>query len=104
MKKGDLIIVLSVLLAAAICFGFVFFGGNTGKKVKISQNNKGVYSGILSEDKTIDLGTNKVEIKNGKIKMVHANCKNQICVNHKEISKKGESIICLPNKIIVEIN
>lgn len=104
MKKVDLIIILSVLVAAVLCFCVIFFGGESGKKVKISQNNAEVYSGYLHENKIIELGTNTIEINGGKIKMIHANCKNQVCVNHKEISKKGESIICLPNKVIVEIS
>mgnify|MGYP003504268919 CR=1 FL=1 len=29
--------------------------------------------------------------------------KNQVCVNSGKISKKGESIVCLPNKVTVEI-
>ena len=36
--------------------------------------------------------------------MSDATCKNKICVNTGKISKKGESIVCLPNKTIVEIN
>lgn len=103
MKKGDIIILLSVLLAAALCFLAVFLGGDRGSEVVISQNNIQVYSGKITEDKTVNLDTNTIEIRNGKIKMVHATCKNQVCVNHKEISKKGESIICLPNQVIVEI-
>lgn len=103
MKKGDIIIVFSVILAAVICFlGFAVFG-EKGSKVTISQNNTVIYEGTVMQEKTVELETNTVEINNGKIKMVHANCKNQVCVNHKEISKKGESIICLPNKVMVEI-
>ena len=35
--------------------------------------------------------------------MDYSNCKNQICVNTGEISDKGETIVCLPNYVIVEI-
>ena len=30
-------------------------------------------------------------------------CPDQICVHEKAISADGESIICLPNKIVVEV-
>ena len=103
MKKGDIIIILSVVLVAVLfIFCFAVFG-ETGSRVKISRNNTVVYTGSIMQKKTVNLETNAIEINNGKIKMAHANCKNQVCVNHKEISKKGESIICLPNKVIVEI-
>ena len=35
--------------------------------------------------------------------MEDADCPDQICVNHRAISRDGESIICLPNQTIVTI-
>ena len=31
------------------------------------------------------------------------NCPDKICVNHAAISKKGETIVCLPHKVVVEV-
>ena len=28
---------------------------------------------------------------------------DKICVNHAAISKKGETIVCLPHKVVVEV-
>lgn len=39
----------------------------------------------------------------GIIAMEEADCKDQICVHHKPISSAGESIICLPHRLVVEI-
>ena len=103
MKKWDKIIIVSVLALAVICFALSLLFGGGGKQVIISQNNKVVYEGSLFEEKTVNLDSNVIKIENGKALMQSADCKNQICVNHKEISKKGESIICLPNSVIVEI-
>ena len=35
--------------------------------------------------------------------MESSDCHNQVCVNHKPISRSGESIICLPHKVVVQI-
>ena len=35
--------------------------------------------------------------------MLEANCPDEICVHHKPISKNGETIVCLPNKVVVVI-
>jgi hypothetical protein len=35
--------------------------------------------------------------------MDSASCKNQVCVDHGAISLKGDSIVCLPNRVVVEI-
>ncbi len=103
MKKGD-IIIISIILAIAFISGLFFlFGGSKGQKVVISQNNKTLYEISLHEEKKINLKTNLIIIKNGKVYVEEANCANQICVNHKPISKKGETIACLPNKVLIEI-
>ena len=46
---------------------------------------------------------NKVEIKGEKIAMVAANCQDQICVHSGWISKAGQTIVCLPHKLLIEI-
>lgn len=79
------------------------FSPKSGKTVTVKENNKTVYSGSLYENKMVKLAGNTVEIKNGKVRVSSADCKNQICVNHKPISKKGESIICLPTKVLAEV-
>ena len=63
-----------------------------------------VYS--LAEDKGIvqNNGRNVLKIKNGEADMIRAECPDQLCVEQKEVSKNKESIICLPNKIIVEVD
>ena len=42
-------------------------------------------------------------IQNGEVFMEEADCPNQICVHHAPIRYKGESIVCLPNRIIIEV-
>ena len=42
-------------------------------------------------------------IKDGEAYMQEADCPNQICVHHSPVSHKGETIVCLPNRVIIEI-
>ncbi len=46
---------------------------------------------------------NVVEIKDGTVSVTEASCKNQVCVRHGAISRSGESIVCLPNRLVVRI-
>ena len=46
---------------------------------------------------------NIVEIKGGTVSVTEASCKNQVCVRHGAISRSGESIVCLPNRLVVRI-
>lgn len=103
MKKADVKLIICLAAVGVILLAVVLLCSKTGKTVVITQNNKQIYSGSLYEDKVIDLKTNIIEIKNGKVDVKEAVCKNQICVKHKQISKKGEQIACIPNKILITV-
>lgn len=46
---------------------------------------------------------NVLEIKNGKAEISEASCPDGICVKHRAVNKQSQSIVCLPNKVVVEI-
>lgn len=102
-KKGDFVIAVAVLISAAAVCAVFFVPRKSGGTVVITQNNRTVYKNSVYVNNTVELEDNTVLIKNGRVKMQSAGCKNQVCVKHTEISRRGESIICLPNKVIAEI-
>lgn len=103
LKKGDIVIICSIALAFVLSVVLLVSFSKQGSRVVIKQDNKIIYNESINTNQTVDTGTNTVIIKDGIVYMSNATCKNQICVNSGKISKKGESIICLPNKVIVEI-
>ena len=107
IKKADIVLFV-ILLAFGIALSAAsLVSGTTGQKVQVEVDGKpyGVYS--LSENQTIEIKenghTNKITIKDGTVQMAYSDCKNQICVNDGEISMTNQSIVCLPNKVMVEI-
>lgn len=46
---------------------------------------------------------NIVKIENGVVWMDQSNCKNQVCVQDGRIDSVGQQIICLPNRVVIEI-
>ena len=108
MKRFDIYLIIGgMLLAGVLYFSGILRPTEPGQKVVVYYDGEEVYSAPLSLDDTFTyesgLGTNKIEISGGKVKMVFATCPDQYCVNHSEISKAAETIICLPNKIVAEI-
>lgn len=103
LKKGDIVIIISVLLSAIISAALLFNVEKSGSTVTVTESNETVYRGSLFENKIIRLDGNTVVIKNGAVSVSDADCSNQICVRHNAITEKGESIICLPNRVIAEI-
>ena len=65
---------------------------------------------MLSDDTVVDIRTgenesqlNRLIIKDGKAYIETATCPDGICVNHRPIFRDGESIVCLPNKVVVSV-
>ena len=108
IKKGDIIIIVALLCVAALIFCALHFVSSEGNSVKIEVDSKTVAALPLNEDTTYDVEiggkvTNTVEIKDNQVDVTYADCPDKICVKHRKISKSGESIICLPNKVVISI-
>lgn len=105
MKRNDWILIISIFCVTLLLTAWRFFvgQGQAGSVVvKVDGRVEGVYP--LSEDAKIQVnGTNTFVIRDGSVKMTEATCPDLYCVNHEMISKNGESIICLPNKVVLEI-
>lgn len=50
-----------------------------------------------------DLGVNIVEIIEEKVGMYEADCPDKVCYSPEYISRAGETIVCLPNRIVIEV-
>lgn len=75
---------------------------NAYLQIRVNDQIYGEYE--LDKDQTIAIKkTNKCVIKDQKVYMSDANCPDQICVHSKSIDKKGGTIICMPNQIVLEI-
>ena len=46
---------------------------------------------------------NVIEVKDGQIRIKEADCGDQVCVRQGWISRGGQSIICLPHQVIIEV-
>lgn len=106
--KADLIIIGCVLLAALFFFLLPLVYRETGEAyVIVSQDGTGTKY-PLSEDETFsvirkDGGYNLIMMQDGCVSVTDADCPDQLCVKQREISKNGESIICLPHELVVQI-
>ena len=107
IKKAD-IILLIVILAVGIPLAILSLSSGTGgDKVKISLNGKVYGTDPLHEDRVIEVSedglTNHIPIKDGQVSMSYSTCRNQVCVNTGAISETKDAIVCLPNRVVVEI-
>ena len=106
--KNDIIlvsVVIGVILLAIL--GILIFR-TEGNTVKVTVDGKtfGEYS--INVDRTVEIksefGSNLLVIKDGKAYVEQASCPDGICSSHRPIHYDGQSIICLPNKVVVLID
>ncbi len=105
--KNDILLVIIILLLAAIVFAIFKFNLKNGAFVKVSIDGKAAYTYNLNQDIEVPIitGNNKnvLIIKDSKAYIETATCPDKICVAHRKISKNGETIVCLPHRVVVEI-
>lgn len=53
---------------------------------------------------TTPYGINTLTIENGQAKITDADCPDGICAAHRPVSRAGETIVCLPHKLVIRID
>lgn len=104
MKKSDWILIGAVFLAVSVSAYFFYSGQDRGNLVSIQVDGaeNGTYD--LGTDQVIEIGeTNRLEIREGKAAMVYADCPDQLCVQTASICEVHELIVCMPNRVVVEV-
>lgn len=107
-RKNDLILIgllVGVLLIIVVILAITGTGGNT---VVVSVDGKVTESFPLSEDRTYLIegyngGTNTLVIQDGSAYVKDSSCPDHLCEHMGKINLVGQSVICLPNRVTVEI-
>lgn len=105
MKKKDFILIGTIVAVALVLLLCVQLTQKEGAGVVVKINGVEVGKYPLSTDGTYSLnsGTNILTIKNGVAYLSDANCPDHLCVKQGKISKTGQVITCLPNKLTVTV-
>ncbi len=104
MTKRDAAFAGCVFLCALVIwlfYQFVLPGDRNLIRITVDGELFGVY--FLEQDQVISIGEhNECRIEDGSVKMIHADCPDQLCVHQKAVDKNGGTIICLPNRVVIE--
>lgn len=108
MKKMDFILIAAVLaLAAALYFSGILRPGEAGGEAVIYVDGKEYQRLPLDKDTKVQIDVNGnmnvVMIQDGYADVTDADCPDKLCVNQRKIRLEGETIVCLPHKLVVEI-
>lgn len=105
--RNDLILVAALLVIAAAGFILMNSFKQAGDWAVVTVDGVETARFLLSEDTgyVIEVGDggNILVISDGKAMVSDASCPDLICVHHRPISNVGETIVCLPNKVVISI-
>ena len=108
--KNDIILAVVIVLIAAAGLLLFVFNREQGSTVSVKIDGTQIASYPLGENREIPIKTgdndehiNVLVIKDGKASISEADCPDKICVETRAVSYVGETVVCLPHKLVIEI-
>ena len=105
--KNDILLVLAALIIGGAFLVYADFFRPKGAEVIVSVNGIEQRPLPLSENNFVVIGDeekyNVLVISEGEAYIEEASCPDQICVKSGRVSLEGQTIVCLPNKVVISI-
>lgn len=105
--RNDVILVAVLLLLGGALAVFLYATRQSGGYVSVQVDGEVLMELPLGEDTRMTLGgdghTNVLVIENGAAQVVEASCPDQVCVRQGAVRYEGESIVCLPHKLVITV-
>ena len=108
LKNKIIIIIAALIFAAGVAGSMIILNAPKKNTVIIKSDGKILYTLDLSRepDRTFEIktdrGENTVEIKDGKIRVLSADCPDKTCVRMGWLESSAMPIVCLPHKLVIE--
>lgn len=107
-KKRDIVLAAVLLILGITGVLIVKYGLKSGNTADIYIDDKLVQTIDMSVDDEYtfqtDKGSNMVEVRNGAVSMKSADCPDKVCVRMGTKNRNGETITCLPHKLVIEVH
>lgn len=107
LNKNDILLIIVLLIISIICIFILNKNDKKNKVATVYYNNELIKTIDLNIDKTYEIegynGIVKIKVKNQKIKVLEEKSPLHLCSKSGYISKSYETIVCLPNKVVIEI-
>jgi hypothetical protein len=109
LTRRSIIVGVGLLAVSLIAqAGVTLFGKlREGQVAQVTDGEGAVFSMPLDVDGRIEvttgLGSNTIEVSDGQIRVVDASCTGKDCVHQGAISSPGQTIVCLPHRLVIKI-
>ena len=107
MKHGDWIVLILATLLIGASYAH-FWTAETPANEAVIQTGDGQRNRLmLDHDATVHisgpLGDTEVEIRDGRARIAHSPCNDKFCVHYGWLDHAGETIACLPNRVVLQL-
>ena len=99
----DIVLILLLLALVGLTL-WLALSPKKGEYAEIFVDGKQVQTLSLDQDQTVELDCLQVVVQGGKVWVKDADCPDKICEKKGTIFRKGESIVCLPNRVVIKIS
>ncbi len=108
LRKADLILFAGVLAVGVVLAAVLLLRSSGGSAAQVRVAGAVTASYPLDEDAAYTItgvngGTNLLVIEDGSARIEEASCPDGVCVHTGRVRRDGQSIVCLPNQVVVEI-
>lgn len=110
MKKGDIIVIfcLVVIFSFSLVLINKSFITTTDKYISVQVNGEEIKKITFSKEKKVypirtTFGINILEVNEDGVRVIEANCPDKLDVKFGRIDKVGQAIICIPNRLVIQI-
>ena len=103
--------VAALVATLAIVTALCFYGRRTGAPQTVTITHRGALVQTirltgLTETKTVAIDGDyhlEIQVDSGGVCVVHSDCPGQDCVHTGRITRSGQSIVCLPEQVVIQL-
>ncbi len=108
LRRGDLVVVCVVLTAALLSGIGIWFHRAPAVRVSVQYPDGSSAFFSLEENRRIEItGNNHIElvvqIADGRVRVEHSDCPDQVCVHSGWLSRSGQAAACVPADVCVRL-
>ena len=109
LNRNDILLITVITASALLIAVLLFMSGRKGPCAEIYVDGILKAEYILTDDREVEIkgyngGSNILIIKDGAAYMREASCPDKLCIHQGKISRSGQAIVCLPNRVVIKIN
>ena len=91
MKRGDIAVAIALL---ALAGGLLLLRGNSAGEIFVNGEQA---------SQSMQINEVFIEIEGNRARIAHSPCRDQLCMRAGWLERGGDTAVCLPQRVIVEI-